>query len=91
MGAENGWVVSVYCAPTAPTNQLAGSGVTVVGGAEKVPVATNVTCVPLVVWEMVMDCSRRLLPQLRKKHAKARTGIRGDARRAIFIATSLVS
>jgi hypothetical protein len=54
--AENGWVVSVYCAPTAPTYQLTGSGVTVVGAAEKVPVATNVACVPLVDWETVIDC-----------------------------------
>jgi hypothetical protein len=90
LDVENGWVVSAYCAPTAPTDQLTGSGVTVVGGAEKVPAATNVICVPLVVWEMVMDCSWRLLPQLRAKQAKARTGIRGDARRAILIATSLV-
>jgi hypothetical protein len=85
--AENGWVVSVYCPPTAPTYQLTGSGVTVVGGAEKVPVATNALCVPFVVGEMVMDCSRRLLPQLRAKQANARTGIKGDARRAILIAT----
>ena len=90
MDVENGWVVSVYCAPTAPTYQLTGSGVTVVGGAEKVPVATNVISVRLVIWEMVMDCSRRLLPQLRARQANAKTGIRGDARRAILIATSLV-
>jgi hypothetical protein len=41
-----------------------------------------------VVWETVIDCSRRLLPQLSAKQAKARIEIKGDARRGILIATS---
>ena len=41
-----GWVVRVYCrvcggGAKRPTDQLTGSGLTVVGEAEKVPVATN--------------------------------------------------
>lgn len=37
----NGWVVSVYCPGGRSMDQKTGSGVTVVGGAEKVPVARS--------------------------------------------------
>jgi uncharacterized protein YraI len=37
----NGWVVKVYCWGGRSMLQNAGSGLTVVGGAENVPVATN--------------------------------------------------
>jgi len=50
-----GWAVRVYCAGGRPTYQKTESGVTVVGGAEKVPVATNWICSPFTVCEMVMD------------------------------------
>ena len=38
---KTGWVVREYCAGGRPTYQKTGRGVTVVGEAEKVPVATN--------------------------------------------------
>jgi hypothetical protein len=36
-----GWVVNVYCRGGGARDQLTGSGVNVIGAAEKVPVATN--------------------------------------------------
>jgi hypothetical protein len=50
-----GWVVKVYCPGGRSTNQKTGSGVTVVGGAEKMPVATSEVCPPLMLAWMVMD------------------------------------
>ena len=38
---EKGCVVRVYCAVDSARDQLTGSGATVVGAAEKVPVATK--------------------------------------------------
>jgi hypothetical protein len=38
-----------------PTVQSTGSGVTVVGAAEKVPVATNWICPPFTERAIVMD------------------------------------
>jgi hypothetical protein len=47
-----------YCfggGASSPIDQLTASGVTVIGGEEKVPVAANSICVPFVVLLMVMD------------------------------------
>jgi hypothetical protein len=38
---KKGWVVSVYCCGGDATDQLTGRGLTVMGAAEKVPVAVN--------------------------------------------------
>lgn len=54
-GITNGEVVSVYVAGGKSIDQKTGSGLTVVGDAEKVPVATNWICCPLTVWAMFMD------------------------------------
>lgn len=39
-----GWVVRVYCVGGGAKDQLTGSGLTVVGELEKLPVATNSIC-----------------------------------------------
>jgi len=51
----NGCVVRVYCAGGRSMAQKTGSGVTVIGAAEKVPVATSETCPPSILALMVMD------------------------------------
>jgi hypothetical protein len=50
-----GWVVSAYSCVISARNQLTGSGVTVVGEAEKLPVATSCTWLPFATALTVMD------------------------------------
>jgi len=59
---ENGAVVRLYCGGGGAYDQLTGSGVTLVGEAEKVPLAVNCIPSPFTAALIVIDWSCRLLP-----------------------------
>jgi len=72
---ENGTVVRLYCPGGGAYDQLTGSGVTLVGEAENVPVAVNCICSPFTAALIVIDRSCRLLPQATVKQVTSRRNI----------------